>query len=170
MEMKEFVNLIMGNLPEVILIMTVLLLAALLLFISINLKLARLNKRYETMMKGMDGVNLEKLLMEHIEEVRRTGKKCAELEVDAKAMRNQLIGCVQRCGVVRFNAFPDIASDLSFAIALLDENNDGVIFSSIYGRSESRTYAKPIKNGASSYLLSGEEQEALKIAMEKKPV
>ncbi len=168
METKDLMNLIMGNLPEVILLMTVLLSAALLLFISINLKLSRLNRRYETMMKGMDGVNLEKLLMAHIEEVRSVEKKCAELEVDGKAMRRQLFGCVQRCGVVRFNAFPDIASDLSFAIALLDENNNGVIFSSIYGRSESRTYAKPINGGASSYLLSGEEQEALKIAMEKK--
>ena len=116
----------------------------------------------------MDGVNLEKLLLEHIAEVRQTSKKCGELERDSQLMRRQLVGCVQRYGVVRFNAFPDIASDLSFAIALLDENNNGVIFSSIYGRSESRTYAKPINNGASSYLLSGEEQQALQIAMEKK--
>ena len=166
--MNELARLIMNNLPEVILAMTALLLIALVVFISINLKLARLNKRYETMMNGMDGVNLEKLLLEHIAEVRQTSKKCGELERDSQLMRRQLVGCVQRYGVVRFNAFPDIASDLSFAIALLDENNNGVVFSSIYGRSESRTYAKPINNGASSYLLSGEEQQALQIAMEKK--
>ena len=61
--MNELARLIMNNLPEVILAMTALLLIALVVFISINLKLARLNKRYETMMNGMDGVNLEKLLL-----------------------------------------------------------------------------------------------------------
>lgn len=169
MDMKDLATVIMGNLPEVILLMTGLLTVALVVFISINIKLARLNRRYETMMKGMDGVNVEKLLLGHVEEVRKTSRQCEDLNRECDRLRNQLVGCVQRFGIVRFNAFPDIASDLSFAIALLDEKNNGVVFSSIYSRSESRTYAKPIANGGSTYLLSDEEKKALQLAMEKKP-
>ncbi len=169
MDIKEITDLIMGNLPELILAMTGLLLAALLVFISINIKMVGLSRKYETMTKGMDGVNLEKLLLEHVAEVRQTSRQCEALEKECARLRQQLLGCIQRFGVVRFNAFPDIASDLSFAIAMLDEKNNGVVFSSIYSRSESRTYAKPITNGESAYLLSEEERKALQMAMEKKP-
>ena len=69
--------------------------------------------------------------------------------------------CVQKVGVVRFRAFEDTGSDLSFAVALLDSEDNGVVLSSLFGRTESRVYAKPVEHGASSYLLSTEENEAL---------
>ncbi len=69
--------------------------------------------------------------------------------------------CVQKVGVVRFRAFEDTGSDLSFAVALLDSDDNGVVLSSLFGRTESRVYAKPVEHGASSYLLSTEENEAL---------
>ena len=69
-------------------------------------------------------------------------------------------------GVVRFNAFSNTGSDLSFAVALLDDHDNGVVFCSLFGRSESRVYAKPISKGESSYLLTAEEKEALQKAKE----
>lgn len=63
--------------------------------------------------------------------------------------------------IVRFNAFGDTGSDLSFSIALVDEQKSGVVISSIYGREESRTYAKPVSAGASDYPLTEEEQSAI---------
>ena len=72
-----------------------------------------------------------------------------------------------RVASVRFRAFEDMGGDLSYAVALLDANNDGVIFSSIFAREDSRSYIKPIKNGSSDYPLSDEEKDVLKEAMAK---
>lgn len=76
-------------------------------------------------------------------------------------LREHLHKCVQQVHTVRFNAFDNTGSDLSYSVALLDEDNNGVVISSIYGRDESRTYAKPIVNKESTYKLSKEEIQAL---------
>ena len=62
---------------------------------------------------------------------------------------------------VRFNPFPDQGSNQSFAIGMLNEEGDGVVFSSLYSRDRMSVFAKPIKNNKSEYELSGEEQKAL---------
>jgi hypothetical protein len=69
--------------------------------------------------------------------------------------------------MVRFRAFEDMGSDLSYAVALLDAHNNGVVLSSIFGREDSRSYAKPIEDGKSSYPMTQEEEQALKEAMAK---
>lgn len=72
-----------------------------------------------------------------------------------------------KVSIVRYRAFEDVGSDLSYSIALLDNNNNGVILTGIYGRNESTTYAKPIDKGLSRYELSDEEKYVLKDAMNK---
>lgn len=166
--LTELSNLIMSNVQYVLLGMTILILLALVIFISINMKLARMNKRYNTMMKGMDGVNVEQLLVNHIEKVKETVGKVDRLSIDCEKIKEAAKKNIQKVGVIRFNAFEDMGSDLSFAIALLDYQNDGMVISSIYSRSESRMYAKPILAGQSSYLLTDEEKHALSQAMERK--
>ena len=64
-------------------------------------------------------------------------------------------------GIVRYSAFRDTGSDLSFAVALLDENNSGVVFNGIYSREMSNIYAKPVEKGNSKYTLSNEELQAI---------
>lgn len=164
----ELSNLIMSNVQYVLLGMTVMILLSLIIFISINIKLAKMNKAYSTMMKGMEGVNVEKMLLSHIDEVKQALQKVDNLSVKCEKMDNDSKKHIQKFGVVRFNAFEDMGSDLSFAIALLDYQNDGVVISSIYSRSESHTYAKPIVAGISSYFLTQEEKQALNQAIEKK--
>jgi hypothetical protein len=71
---------------------------------------------------------------------------------------------VQRIGLVRFDAFPDVGGEQSFALALLDREMSGLVLSSLYGRSDSRVYAKEIAEGRSQHALSDEELEALRRA------
>lgn len=71
----------------------------------------------------------------------------------------------KKCGIYRYNAYKDAGSDLSFTLALLDEKNDGVVLNGIYSREMSNIYAKPIKNGVSTYKITDEENEAIKRAM-----
>ena len=66
-----------------------------------------------------------------------------------------------RVAVVRYDAFGDLAGALSFSAALLDDAGNGLVLSSINGRSETRTYAKGVSGGHSDAPLSPEEQEAI---------
>ena len=124
-------------------------------------KMSKSKKRYEKLMTGMEGANLEQLLENHISEVRQLRGQVAQLTQQVEELTAVSRVCVQKVGVVRFRAFEDTGSDLSFAVALLDSEDNGVVLSSLFGRTESRVYAKPVEHGASSYLLSTEENEAL---------
>jgi hypothetical protein len=66
---------------------------------------------------------------------------------------------VPRIGFVRYNAFPDVGSDLSYALALLNKNGDGVVVSSLWSREETRTYGKAV-NGFSSVQDASKEELA----------
>lgn len=77
---------------------------------------------------------------------------------------------VQRVGLVRFDALDELAGQLSFSAALLNDSADGVVITSINGRTETRTYAKPIEKGASTFTLSDEERQAITKAMSESPV
>ena len=72
---------------------------------------------------------------------------------------------MQHVGLVRYNPFQDTGGDQSFAIALLDQHGDGVVFSSLHNRSLTRIYAKPVKGGASALSLSEEEVQAVQQAL-----
>lgn len=165
--LTQISNLIMQNLQYMLLGMTALILVALIIFININIKLTKLNRRYRKLMQGMDGANIERLLMQHIDEVRQAVQKVDQLTATCDNLTHVTRGCIQKVGVVRFNAFEDTGSDLSFALALLDQQDNGVVLSSIYGRNENRVYAKPIAKGQSSYFLTEEEKAALQQAQEK---
>ena len=72
---------------------------------------------------------------------------------------------VQKFGMVRYNAFEEMGGNLSFSLALLDDHGDGVVLTSISGRTEARMYAKPVRNLESSHNLSEEEREAISNAI-----
>jgi hypothetical protein len=163
----DLAALLMDNIQAIIITMIVLILLALVVFININLKLSKMNKRYRKMMTGMEGANLEELLMAHIKDVRQAMEKVEETANHCRKIEDSLQFCVQKIGMVRFNAFEDTGSDLSFALALLDEQNNGVVISTIYGRNECRTYAKPVVNRQSQYFLTEEEKAALNQAGNK---
>jgi hypothetical protein len=167
--MAQFALLVNENLHYIILVMALLILVALIIFMTINFRLAKLNRRYQQLMQGVHGENLEKVLLGHIEEVRQAITQVDSLTKDVRRLDGILRGCVQRVGIVRFNAFEDTGSDLSFAVVMLDAEYNGVVISSLFGRNDSRTYAKPIIRGESSYFLTTEEKQALQKAKENIP-
>jgi len=79
-------------------------------------------------------------------------------------LKAQLDLCLQRVGFVRFNAFEDVGGEQSFALALLDANENGVVLSNLLSRVDSRAYAKAIGAGSSEHTLSEEEKEAVRKA------
>ena len=138
----------------------------LILFISNNIKLRRVKKEYKNfMIKLGNGNNIEEMLKSYIYKVEDIDVKNQEIQAYCNKLDNDMAKCIQKIGIVRYSAFKDMGSDLSFTLALLDEKNDGVILNGIYSRELSNIYAKPIKNGKSTYTLSEEEKQAIDLAM-----
>ncbi|MCU1594136.1 MAG: hypothetical protein JWO12_1528 [Frankiales bacterium] len=86
------------------------------------------------------------------------------LRDDLAAARADLSDALRHVAVVRYDAFGDMGGRLSFSAALLDDAGDGIILTSINGRSETRTYAKGVKAGESDHSLSPEELQAIQYA------
>lgn len=80
---------------------------------------------------------------------------------DLAALRGDIAQALRHVAVVRYDAFGDMGGRLSFSAAVVDDRGDGLVFSSIHARGESRTYAKGIVGGGSDATLTPEEQQAL---------
>ncbi len=87
-----------------------------------------------------------------------------EIQKNLAVINTKLKKSVRGLEVIRFNPFLDQGSNQSFAIGMLDEEGNGVVFSSLYSRERMSVFAKPIKNNKSEYELSAEEKEVLKKA------
>lgn len=88
----------------------------------------------------------------------------AALRSRVDALEANAARSLQRVGFVRFNAFPDVGSELSYALAVVDGDGNGFLVSSIYSREEVRTYAKAIRRFAADKETSEEERRALDLA------
>ena len=134
--------------------------------IALMIKLSKLNKYYKTFINKLgNGNNIEEDLETFMYREKKVEKQNGEINEFIKTLDNDLRKCIQKIGIVRYNAFKDTGSDLSFTLALLDENNNGVVLNGIYSREMSNIYAKPVEKGESKYTLSDEEKEAISKAM-----
>ncbi len=125
-----------------------------------------LKARYNSMMKGeQTGTSFEQMMLDHIAQTQEVKHENELISKKLKEVDALLQTAVTRVGVVRFCAFDNMGGDLSYAVALLDAYNNGVVFSSIFARADSRSYVKPIVAGKSTYPLTNEEDEALKKAI-----
>ena len=137
-----------------------------LLVMILMAKLSSLNKKYKKFLEKLgNGNNIEEDLETYMYRVEKVEKQNAEIANYVKTLDEDLTRCIQKVGIVRYNAFKDTGSDLSFTLALLDEHNDGVVLNGIYSREMSNIYAKPVKNGESSYTMSEEEKMAVQKAI-----
>lgn len=129
--------------------------------IILSTKLSSLGGKYKKFMRGSTGKNFENMLLDHMGDMESAIERVNIISEELVTVKNQMDRCVQKCNIIRYNAFSDTGSDLSFSIAMLDAFNDGFIITGIYGRNESITYAKPVSKGTSKYPLSVEEEMVL---------
>lgn len=164
--MNELVNFAAAN-PETALgALCGAILLLLVLIIYLWRSLSSLKSLYQKMMRGEEsGQSMEQMLLSHIEETRRVVEENEKLRQENARIDALLQTAITRVGIVRFSAFQDMGSDLSYAVALLDAKNNGVVLSSIFAREDSRSYVKPIEDGRSSYTMTAEEQQAVKDAI-----
>jgi hypothetical protein len=136
-------------------------------FLYLAVKLRRINSLYKKLMQGSSGESIEKMMLERIREIEELKQTTKDLRTECARLDSESRKHIQKVGVVRFNAFDNTGSDLSFAVAMMDATRTGFVLSGIYGREESRVYAKPILQGESTYMLTEEEKQALAAASKK---
>jgi len=136
--------------------------------IVIGLRLKNLIRQYRYLLKGKSGQNLEELLLRLGEKTGNLEARLGKVEKELKNSRNESLDYLQKWALLRYKAFANTGGDQSFSLVILNRKGDGVVLSSIYGREESRVYAKAIKKGKSGYPLSDEEQKVLARALSNK--
>ena len=131
------------------------------LYAMLNTKYKRLQKSYSTFMKGKNGKNLEKSIFGKFEELDEIAELVRENEKQVNDISEKMKTHYQKVGIVKYDAFHEMGGELSFALTMLDENNNGWIFNAMHSREGCYTYIKEVVNGESYIELSSEEKECL---------
>ena len=132
-------------------------------------QIRRLQRRLDSLTRGVDGRNLDAVLDAHLDKVSAVANELDGLSARSAILEAASRRAIQWVGLVRFNPFEDTGGNQSFAIALTDASGTGFILSSLHSRTGTRVYAKAIADGRSDGALSGEETAALRQALGAKP-
>ncbi len=153
-----------GYLAAGMLGLAVLMLVVLILLIVLIVKVSRLRKRLDRFVLGKDGASLEEDILKLFQdnELLKEGAEKNRQDIDTIFRRLQTV--YQKMGLVRYDAFNQMGGQLSYSLALLDENDNGFIINSVHSTEGCYSYSKEIRNGDNSISLSQEEAEALAIA------
>lgn len=136
------------------------------MLIIVMVKQSKLNKKYKLFMTGATGENLETVVTERFAEVDEIKKSISTIKTHLGKVDETLLITYQKIGIVKYDAFKEMGGKLSFALALLNDANDGFIINSMHSSREGcYTYVKEIIKGESFVVLAEEEAEALKLAI-----
>ena len=129
----------------------------------------RLKNSYTSFMRGKDGKTLEESWKERFAELDAVVKVTKQNRQELKEMSRVLSANYQKFGIIKYDAFNEMGGKLSFALAMLDGNNNGWILNAMHSREGCYTYIKEIVKGESYVELSEEEAEALDKAIFESP-
>ena len=121
----------------------------------------------EAFLQGKDGENLEEVFLSCMEKVAIVSKENKEIQEQINLLKKIQCMTYQKMGMVKYDAFREMSGELSYALALLDQEENGFIINSVYANEGSYSYIKEIKKGGSEIPLSEEEGKALNKAKNK---
>ncbi len=147
------------NLVNIFIIVLNIIILVLLAYYFYHLK--RIKSNYNSLVKNVSKGNLEEILKVYINQVDKYSRDLRKFQKDLKSYHDKLTFCIQKVGFKRFNPFHETGGDQSFILILLDNNNNGIILSSLHQRDGTRVYAKEIINGKTNYKLISEEESLL---------
>ncbi|CAM3205053.1 DUF4446 domain-containing protein [Paenibacillus lupini] len=142
----------------------VLALLVIVLFIRVSIvsrRMKKLRKQYVEVMGNTGITNLEDVIIDLKQSITAQELQSEKLQKQLEQVRNLQQQEKGRVGVLRYNAFSDQGSDLSFSIAVVNASQDGVVISGLHSRDNTYVYAKPINKGESNYTLTPEERKAI---------
>ena len=147
----------------------ILILFLILLIMQIRLmgKFKKLYRTYDRFMRGKDMESMEETVLAQFERIEALEKSNEEKDRQIESIFENLQHVYQKTGLAKYDAFREMSGKLSYALALLDKENNGVMINSMYSREGCYSYVKTISGGKCSIEMSEEEQKALKIAVNK---
>lgn len=141
------------------------LLIILLIITIVNLvQISKLKKKYRKFMDGEDAQSLEKMIADHLGEIKGLISSNDANEKNIAKLTNQIQFAFQKVGLVKYDAFQEMGGKLSFSLCLLNEKEDGFIINAMHSREGCYTYIKEVIAGNCVIILSDEEKEALDMA------
>jgi hypothetical protein len=143
---------------------------ALLVAVVALVRLSRMRRAYTLLQGDDEQASFVDAVDRKTREVEGLRAQVEALTGDVGRVRDDLADAIRHVAVVRYDAFGDMGGRLSFSVALLDDTGDGLVLTSINGRSETRTYAKGVKGGASEAPLSPEEEQVIGYALRRAAV
>ena len=152
--------------PAIILIvMSILIVVLFFMVIRVSMQYGRLKSSYNTFMKGKDGRTMEACIFERFDELDEVAQLSLKNRQEIRKIKEDMLGNLQKVGILRYDAFNEMGGNLSFALTLLDGNNSGYIINSMHSREGCYNYIKEIVKGESYIELSEEEAESLERAI-----
>ncbi len=125
----------------------------------------KLYRRYDMFMRGKDAETLEDTILDLMDEAAFLRSEDRANKDLIESMEEQVKAGYQKTGIVKYNAFKGMGGNLSFVIALLDDNNTGFVLNSVHSREGCYLYMKDVVEGKTEVLLGSEEKEALERAL-----
>ncbi len=132
--------------------------------VSSSVRLRSMRRAYEVLQGGSKRDDFVTAVNRHADQVSGLRGQVGGIEKTLEQVQLDLSDAIRHVAVVRYDAFPDMGGRLSFSLAMVDDAGDGLVLTSINGRSETRTYAKGVKNGRSDVSLSPEETQVIGFA------
>ena len=156
------------DLGIVLIVLIILMIIFIILIIWLMIKNNRLNNKLNSFMSGRDGASLEKNIYALYEDNKMLKEHMMKHRKDIYNLYKKHESAFQKMGLVKYDAFHQMGGQLSFSLALLDENNNGFIINSVHSTDGCYSYTKRITAGECKLALGKEEEEALSRAMEEK--
>lgn len=146
-------------------------LAALSIILAIinHARVSSVVKKYRQLIRGLSDKDVEDLMVSYARELENINQNLSNnIHKRLDVVEHKIPSCIRKVGMVTYNAFDNVGNNMSFSIAALDDNDNGLVLTGIYSRENSYVYAKPIRNGKPvDKELSTEEKEALNRALSK---
>jgi len=161
-------NFDLGYLLIAMAVLLIILIVVLILLIVQIKKTNKLKSRLDKFLLGKDGMSFEEDIIALFEDNKILNESNEQNKKDIKNLYRKHERAYQKMGLVKYDAFNQMGGQLSFSLALLDENNNGFIINSVHSTEGCYSYTKEIKLGESAISLGTEEEEALNIAMGSK--
>ena len=149
----------------IVLLLIVLVIVLTVITVSMSIRLSRLSRKYHSFMKGKDGQSMERAFSQKFKEIDKLKSQSDNHQYDIHTLKRRYKKTLNRYGIVKYDAFDDVGGKLSFALAMMDSDNTGFILDAIHSRDNCFLYLKEIVKGESYIMLSEEEIEALKRAV-----
>ena len=149
----------------VLLVMTALIIILLIICIVNICSISKIKKKNKKFMQGKNAKSLEQEIMGLFEDNKFIKTSIEKNKKDIRVLYKNFESAFQKIGIVKYDAFNHMGGQLSFCLALLDENNNGFILNSVHSTDGCYSYTKQIENGICKISLGNEEEKALNIAM-----